>query len=842
VPGENLTRDEARERAGIVATSSYEVLLDLTRGDQTFRSRSTVRFTATPGAATFVDLIAPGVNSIELNGTAIDVRAFHDSRIHLADLAAENTLTIDAECAYMRTGEGLHRFVDPVDKSPYLYTQFEVIDARRMFACFDQPDLKATFAFDVIAPSDWQIVSNSPTPEPVRRSDGTATWAFPPTKPISTYITALIAGPYHRVDSEYRGIKMSVLCRQSLGQFLDADDILDVTRRGFDFFEELFDQPYPFEKYDQIFVPEFNAGAMENAGAVTFLEDYVFRSKVTDAVYERRAETILHELAHMWFGDLVTMRWWDDLWLNESFATYASVKCQAEATRWTNAWTTFANMEKTWAYRQDQLSSTHPIAADIRDIEDVEVNFDGITYAKGASVLKQLVAWVGKEHFFEGLRQYFRTHAWGNTDLHDLLRPVEGVSGRDLSGWAKEWLESAGVNLLRPSFDLDADGRYTRFEVTQEAPAEQPRLRSHRLGIGLYDRSPDGIVLRDRIELDVVGSVTEVPQLTGVAQPDLLMLNDADYTYAKIRLDERSLRTVVEHMGEIRDSLTRTLCWTAAWDMTRDAEMPASDFVSLVLGAVEQETDIGVTQAVLRQAITALHSYATIDHREPGLVALADHLLRMGEAAEPGGDRQLAFLNLLAQVARTPSQLDVFVGLLDGTMTWPDLSVDTDLRWTLLQRLVAMGRRDADDIERELDRDRTASGERRAAAARALIPTSEAKAAAWQAAVVDDDLANALLGATVAGLSIPDHRELMRPFMDDYFSAIPGIYSERTNETAQTIIIGLYPVWLVESATVERTEKFLTSTTLPPALRRLVEEGRDTVLRALRAQECDAQT
>jgi aminopeptidase N len=841
VPGENLTRDEARDRASTVSTRAYEVLLDLTGDAQTFRSRSTITFSAEPGSETFVDLIAPSVRSIELNGAAVDAAsAFVDSRVQLVGLASENVLVIDADCAYMRTGEGLHRFVDPVDKSPYLYTQFEVIDARRMFACFDQPDLKATFAFSVVAPSDWQVVGNSPTPPPVDHGDGTATWTFDATKPISTYITALIAGPYHRVDSEYRGIPMAVLCRQSLSQHLDADAILDVTRRGFDYFETQFDQPYPFEKYDQIFVPEFNAGAMENAGAVTFLEDYVFRSKVTDAVYERRAETILHELAHMWFGDLVTMRWWDDLWLNESFATFASVMCQADATRWTNAWTTFANMEKTWAYRQDQLSSTHPIAADIRDIEDVEVNFDGITYAKGASVLKQLVAWVGREEFLEGLRHYFKDHAWGNTELQDLLRPLEAVSGRDLSGWAKEWLESPGVNLLRPSFELDAAGRYTRLAVLQEAPADQPRLRSHRLAVGLYDRTDDGLVRRQRVELDIVGDTTAVPELVGVQQPDLLLLNDDDLTYAKIRLDDRSRETLIASMGEFRDPLARTLCWAAAWDMTRDAEMSARDFVALVLGAVDRETDIGVTQSVLRQAITALHSFAAPDHRERGLTVVADRLIELGEAAAPGSDRQLAFVNVLAQVARTPAQLDLVAGLLSGTRQWPGLAVDADLRWTLLQRLVAMGRAGSDDVEQELDRDSTATGERRAAAARALIPTVEAKEAAWQAAVVEDSLPNALLGATVAGLAVPDHRELMRGFVDRYFDAAPGVYTQRTNETAQTIVVGLYPMWLIEPDTVTRTEKFLTRTDLQPALRRLVEEGRDSVTRALRAQAFDA--
>jgi aminopeptidase N len=492
-------------------------------------------------------------------------------------VAAENTLRVVANCAYMNTGEGLHRFRDPVDKGTYLYTQFEVADARRVYACFDQPDLKATFQLTVLAPHDWAVFSNAVTPEPrpvPGRSDAAA-WAFEATPPISTYITALVAGAYHVERDVYRRgeveIPMAVACRASLAQHLDAAEIFDVTKRGFDFFLELFDQPYPFSKYDQLFVPEYNAGAMENAGCVTILEDYVFRSKVTDATYERRAETILHELAHMWFGDLVTMRWWDDLWLNESFATYVSVLAQAESTRWTNAWTTFANVEKTWAYRQDQLPSTHPIVADIKDLADVEVNFDGITYAKGASVLKQLVAWVGRDNFFEAIRRYFTRHAWGNTTLADLLGFLEETSGRDLRAWSKEWLQTAGVNVLRPEYTVDEAGTITAFAVTQTAVAEYPTLRSHRIAIGSYDLTDGQIARRHSFELDVAGPRTEVPQLVGTRAADLVLVNDDDLTYAKIRLDPRSLATVARHIGSISDSLPRTLCWSAAWDMCRDA-------------------------------------------------------------------------------------------------------------------------------------------------------------------------------------------------------------------------------------------------------------------------------
>ena len=491
MPGENLTRTEAQERAAIVDVQSYEVELDLTRGAETFGSTTRVRFTATPGASTFIDAITKAVHSVELNGTALDVAAVNDGvRIQLADLQQQNELVVVADALYTNTGEGLHRFVDPVDDEVYLYSQFEVPDSRRMFAVFEQPDLKAEFTFTVTAPARWQVVSNSPTPEP--RVDGDiATWAFPPTTRISSYITALVAGPYEVVrdeltSSDGRTIPLGIFTRKSLAEYLDPEYIFDITRKGFTYYESKFAVPYPFDKYDQLFVPEFNAGAMENAGAVTFTETYVFRSKVTDAIKERRVVTILHELAHMWFGDLVTMKWWNDLWLNESFAEWASTIATAEATEWTEAWTTFQAMEKSWAYRQDQLPSTHPIVATINDLEDVQVNFDGITYAKGGSVLKQLVAWVGIDAFFAGVSAYFVKHHHGNTELKDLLVELEATSGRELGEWSKLWLETAGVNTLRPEIETDESGVITSFAVLQEAPTDYPTLRPHRLAIGLY--------------------------------------------------------------------------------------------------------------------------------------------------------------------------------------------------------------------------------------------------------------------------------------------------------------------------------------------------------------------
>ncbi|MDO8107247.1 aminopeptidase N [Isoptericola sp. b441] len=852
MPGQNLTRDEARTRA-VMTVASYDVALDLTTGPTTFRSTTVVRFSAPAGMSTFVDLIAPTVHEVVLNGRALEVaEVFADSRIALESLAADNELRVVADCAYMNTGEGLHRFVDPVDGEVYLYSQFEVADSRRVFAVFEQPDLKASFTFTVTAPDHWTVVSNSPTPEPEPLGEGAARWSFDPTPPLSSYVTAIIAGPYHRhagtissVDG--RTLPAAVLCRASLAEHLDAEEILAITQAGFGFYEERFGRPYPFAKYDQVFVPEFNAGAMENAGAVTFLESYVFRSKVPDATVERRAITILHELAHMWFGDLVTMRWWDDLWLNESFAEYASTLAAAEATRWTTAWTTFSSLEKSWAYRQDQLPSTHPIVADIRDLEDVEVNFDGITYAKGASVLKQLVAWVGEEQFFAGVRAYFAKHAWGNTELRDLLAELEVTSGRDLASWSRLWLEQAGVTLLRPLVEVDAHGVVTHAEVAQEVPTEHPVQRPHRLVVAGYDLLPDGDGSRFtrtlRAELDVRGPRTPVPDLVGRAHPDLVLVNDEDLAYAKVRLDRASFAAATEHLSEFGDTLPRALVWAAAWDMTRDAEVPGETFAELVLRNVGDESDSTVVLVLLRQLATTVDLYLAPDRRAEVARATADQLLALARSARPGSDTQLQLVKAFAARAVDPTQLDALAALLDGSGPLPGLTVDTDLRWELLTGLVAGGRAGEAEIAAQLATDATATGERAAAAARAALPTAQAKAAAFEAAVHDTSLANALQTATIAGLTrVPDpdrRRELLEPLVEPYFASLVDVWATRTNETAQNVVTGLFPTTLAGTGVdvLGPADAWLADhPDAPPALRRLVAESRDGVRRALTAQ------
>lgn len=847
MPGENLTRIEAQQRRAIVDTHSYEVQLDLTKGPEVFGSRTVVRFSATEGAETFIDLIAREVRSISLNGTEIATSAFADSRIVLTDLAAQNELVVEADCLYTNTGEGLHRFVDPVDGEVYLYSQFEVPDSRRVFAVFEQPDLKATFAFSVTAPEPWQVVSNSPTPDPKKHGDGTATWRFEPTPRISSYITALIAGPYEATFSELtsasgRVIPLGVYARKSLWPHMDADYVFEKTRQGFSYFEDKFDYAYPFAKYDQLFVPEFNAGAMENAGAVTFTETYVFRSKVTDAIKERRVVTILHELAHMWFGDLVTMKWWNDLWLNESFAEWASTIATAEATEWTEAWTTFNAMEKTWAYRQDQLPSTHPVVAEINDLEDVQVNFDGITYAKGGSVLKQLAAWVGIDQFFAGVAQYFKTHEWSNTELGDLLAELEKTSGRELGTWSKKWLETAGVNTLSPEITADDSGVITRFAIVQTAPADYPTIRPHRLGVGFYSVDGDALVRVHHTELDVDGDLTEVPELKGLAQPDLVLLNDEDLAYAKIRLDDRSLQTAIEHLGKISDPLARSLVWGAAWDQTRDAEASASDYVDLVLRNIGSETESTTVRTTLAQLQLAANSYVSPDKRDSTRARVADALWKLAEGAEAGSDSQLQFVTAFASAAATPTQWEQVRRVRDRDVTFAGLDIDTDLSWQLLVSLAAGGVVTASDIDDALAADNTAKGGEFAAQAKAALPTLEARRAAWSSLIDSDDLPNTIVRSSAAGFTNPAGVALLGDFVQPYFDMLLPIWESRTYQIAQYLIVGLYPAALANAQLRDATRAWLAANAeAPAALRRLVNENVAGVERALAVQERDAE-
>ncbi|MBB5934921.1 aminopeptidase N [Streptomyces zagrosensis] len=861
MPGENLTQEEARSRADLLTVDAYDIALDLRSaigprdpagGPRTFRSTTTIRFRcAEEGASSFADLLAPSITAVTLNGRDLDPATVYDgSRLALTGLAADNVLTVDAQCAYSKTGQGLHRFVDPEDSEVYLYTHVEPADARRIFTSFEQPDLKAPFTVAVTAPDGWTVLSNGDRASEPTAADGGGTHTrFVTTQPISTYITAVVAGPYHYERDHYSrtfkdgttlDIPLGALCRKGLAKHFDAADIFTVTKQGLDFFHDRFDFPYPFGKYDQAFVPEYNIGAMENPGCVTFREEYVFRGKVTQASYEARTNTLLHEMAHMWFGDLVTMQWWDDLWLKESFADFMGAYALVGATRFTDGWITFANRRKSWAYRADQLSSTHPVTATIRDLEDAKLNFDGITYAKGASVLKQLVAYVGEESFLEGARRYFKRHAYGNTTLADLLSVLHETSGRDMAAWSAAWLQTAGVNALTPQATYDAAGTITELAVLQEASDSHPTLRPHRVAVGLYRRADGELKRYARAELDVAGPRTVVAELAGAERPDLILVNDDDLTYCKIRFDEGSLATLRGHLGELADPMARALCWSALWNLTRDGLMPARDFLALVEAFSGMETDIGVLHMVQSWAGYALAHYAAPGTREQAGQTLAQGALRELRLAEPGSGHQLTWARFFAGVASTEPDLQLLSGLLAGNAKVDGLEVDQELRWTFLTTLAAYGAADAAQINAELARDNTASGKRHQVRCLTARPSAEVKAEAWTSIVDRDELSNALVEATIAGLNQPHQRELLAPFAPTYLQALERVWQERSIEIALTIVNGLFPILQGDQATLDSVEEWLTKhADAAPALRRLVAEGRDDLARALHAQSCD---
>jgi aminopeptidase N len=846
MPAENLTRIEAAERAELVEVQSYTVELDLLKGEEVFGATTTVKFTSNLiGASTFIDAITAKVHRVTLNGKDLNVSVADGIRIQLDNLQANNELVVVSDNPYMHTGEGLHRFVDPVDQEVYLYTQFEVPDSRRMFAVFEQPDLKATFQFTVSAPSNWKLISNSPTPAPVDRGDGTAIWVFAPTPRISSYITALIAGPYSEwrdelVSSDGRTIPLGVYGRSSLAKYIDADYIFEKTKAGFVFFEEQFQYPYPFEKYDQLFVPDFNAGAMENAGAVTITESYVFRGAVNGYIKERRIITVLHELAHMWFGDLVTMRWWNDLWLNESFAEYASYLATAEATEYTEAWTTFTSHEKSWAYREDQMPSTHPVVANIRDLEDVQVNFDAITYAKGGSVLRQLVAWVGQENFMKGLASYFKKHAFGNAELVDLLTELELTSGRELRDWSKLWLETSGVNTLRAELTEEA-GKITSFAVAQSHHVDYPTLRPHRLGIGYYNLENGKLVRTHRVEIDIDGASTDVPELVGTERPALILLNDGDLAYAKLRLDDISWQTTLHHLADFSDSQARALLWGAAWDSTRDAEADPKEFIHLVLKNIATESNATAMMTLLNQLVTVATMYLKPENRAEYKAKIGDALIEMARKAEAGSEPQLQFLKFFPRFASTAEHAVALRGLLEGTEKLQGREIDTDLKWDLLTGLVTLGAADEAEIDAMLATDNTANGQKVAAMAKAAIPTAEAKAKTWNTAVHSDEWSNTILQYSTLGFSRGATAELLAPYVDKYFADVLKMWNTKTFKMAEYAIVNLYPISLATSDLAEKTRKFLDTpeVTAIPALRRLLVENLDPIDRALKVQAQD---
>ncbi|WP_306328692.1 aminopeptidase N [Streptomyces venezuelae] len=823
-----LTRDEAQTRAQLLDVQHYSVDLDLTTGDETFESTTLVRFTARTAGDTFVELKPETLHAALLDDEPLDVTTLEENRLPLSVTAGEHVLRISTTMRYSRTGEGMHRFTDPSDGESYVYTQLFMEDVQRVFAAFDQPDLKAVFELTVTAPDGWTVLANGITE---RQPDGR--WKAAATPPLSTYFVCVAAGPWHSVHTEHAGLPFGIHCRRSLAPHLDADadEILAVTKACFDRFHEKFEEPYPFDSYDQAFVPEFNAGAMENPGLVTFRDEFVFRSAVTVTERQTRAMIIAHEMAHMWFGDLVTLRWWDDIWLNESFAEYMGYQTVNEACSdlFPDTWVDFGVTRKAWGYEADQRPSTHPVAPDPDSVPDTAsalLNFDGISYAKGASALRQLVTWLGEKDFLAGINIHFKRHKFGNATLADFIDNLAAATDRDVHAWAEQWLRTTGVDTLTPALT----GAGLHWQLTVDRDGSRP----HRVAVGLYDRDPSGdLVPRERRELDV--PQTEPADLTG-PRPALVVLNDQDLTYAKLRFDETSAEAALRGISRIPDALTRAVVWNALRDMVRDGDLAPADYLQVALAHLTEETELALVQGVLGFARTQIADrYVTEDERPAALSTIrqiARALLRRTEDGEAPGLR-LTAVRALIDSATTPDQIASWLD--EGTVHGgPEL--DPELRWRILARLAVLGATDEPTIAAELERDPSATGQEGAARCRASLPAAEAKAAAWSALFDTDDLSNYLFTATAQGFWQPEQAELVREYVPRFYPAAVALGARRGAAMAEAAGRHAFPSYAIDPESLALGEHHLTSDTMVPALRRKLVDQLDDLARALRAR------
>ncbi|MER5211517.1 aminopeptidase N [Streptomyces sp. NPDC002838] len=826
-----LTRDEAQTRAKLLDVHRYTIDLDLTCGDDSFDSRTVIRFTVRAdqdATDTFVEVKPAELRSVTLDGQPLDPETLDGNRLPLKNLTpGEHELRVDAGMRYSRTGEGMHRFTDPTDDETYVYTQLFMEDVQRVFAAFDQPDLKAVFELSVKAPEGWTVLANSITG---RQDDGT--WRAAPTPLISTYLVAVAAGPWHSVRTEHHGLPFGIHCRRSLAPHLDADadEILDITRACYDRYHEKFEEPYPFDSYDQAFVPEFNAGAMENPGLVTFRDEFVYRSAVTDTERQTRAMVIAHEMAHMWFGDLVTLKWWDDIWLNESFAEYMGYQTLTEATRFTDTWVDFGVARKAWGYDADQRPSTHPVAPEaVDDTASALLNFDGISYAKGASALRQLVAWLGEKDFLAGINTHFARHKFANATLADFIDSLAAHTDRDVHAWADAWLRTTGVDTLTPR--ITPDGGTCTLTV------DHTGSRPHHIAVGLYDRdvADEGrhLILRERIDLDLPQTTTHPIG----KRPALLLLNDGDLAYAKIRFDPESFTTLTAALSGLPEPLTRAVAWNALRDAVRDGELPPTAYLEAARTHLPHERDLAVVQGVLAFASAQIADrYLTPETRPAALATLASlcrDLIRRTEDGDNPGLRLIAVRHFI-DVAAHPDTIAAW--LTDGTVPGgPEL--DPELRWRVLGRLAVLGATDEAAIAAELDRDPSATGQEGAARCRAALPEPDAKAKAWQAMFATDDLSNYLFTATAQGFWQPEQADLVRQYVPRYYEDAVAVAARRGPAIAEAAGRWAFPGYAIDTETLRQGEQCLREADPIPALRRKLADQLDDLARALRVQQ-----
>ena len=834
-----LTQEEAESRAARLSNVSYEIDLRLTRGAESYHGEVVARFDLSGDGEIFLDLTGRNIERLEVNGQTVEQPRWDGRRLTLGAelLAATNTVRVAYENEYDHSGDGFHQFIDPEDGEEYLYSNFEPYAAHRLFPCFDQPDVKATYRLSVTAPEQWVLIANTNEQSSEAAGEGLVRHVFPETKPFSTYLFALIVGPFHAFRDRHGEVDLGFFCRRSLVEHVDEDELFEVTKQGLDFYAAFFDYPYPFGKYDQIFVPEFNAGAMENVAAVTHSERLVFRDPPTENQRLGRAETLLHEMAHMWFGNLVTMRWWNDLWLNESFATYMAYLALVEATRFKTGWQAFNSGMKGWAYRQDQLVTTHPIAGEIADTDQTFLNFDGITYGKGAAVIKQLVASMGIDGFREGMRIYFRRHEYGNTTLSEFLDALgEGV-GRDLHEWARVWLETPSLNTLAARWESDGD-RVSAMTLVQSAPEDYPTLRPHHAEIALVRDRGDGAAEIVAIPASIDGETAEVPEAVGRPAPSLVFPNHNDHAFVKIALDEISLDYVREHLERIDDPLLRQLIWQALWNMVRDQQLKSTEYIDLAAAKAARETDHELIETILATLTASIARYVPEEQKIPSAHRISELAWEALNAVDDG-DLRIMWARTLIGLAITPGDIERTGQLADGTLTVEGLTIDQDMRWSIAASYVAYGLDGAQQrVAAERERDPSDRGQRALLRCETSAPDAATKQAAWDRFEGDHYGSLHLTASAMSGFHWSAQRDLLEPYTERYFERLPEIFRERENEFASSYYGALWPGYRVERSLLERSERLLDEIGDElPLLRRSLRESNDDLLRAMRCRE-----
>ena len=841
----SLTQSEARSRASLIRDCSYLLELDCVGDPDSYRFRVVIEFRAQPGSSTFLDAQVDRIEELLWQGKPLGLEALGGQRIHLSDLAPHNVLEVRGRSAYQRAGLGLHLAVDQADGERYLYSDFEPAEAHRVFPCFDQPDIKAPITLRMRVPQDWTVISAEPgVAGKAADAEGARWWDFPPTPPLSPYVLGIAAGRLHAVRKQHHGIDLALYSPLSLGQDLEkaAPEVFEITGQGLDFYRELYRMPYPFSKYDQVFCLEKVNGAMESPGCVTITDRMIYRGRPSARESSLRAEVILHEMAHMWFGDLVTLRWWDDLWLNESFATFMAAVAQDRATGFTDAWTYWATAFKQVAVEEDQHTTSHPVVTAVPDVEAVHLNFDRITYQKGAAVLRQLAAWVGEEAFFDAIHAHLERHRFGNAEFKDLLEALEETSGRDVFAWSRSWLETVGINTLRIEIGGGAERvgeTITSATVNQTASSAQPTLRSHRIGVGLYDWLEGRLGRRRGFEVDVAGPTTPVPELLGEGRPPLLLPNDGALSYAKVRLDPVSLATVEDHLGSVQDPLARAVVWDCMWDMVRDAELPASRYVRMVARHLTSETDGSLVPTVLGGARSALSRYAASGVGDRLEAELADACSLALSHSEAGSPEQLTWLRAFIAAAVTDTQLRHCQEMLDGRRVLDGVALDLELRWRLVTALAARGRMDQDAVQRMRRADPTSTGVVRGLAAQGAMPSATAKEEVFSYLFTDDSAtveAAIWIGRAFSGIRRDD---LLLPFIPRFFTALDASRAHRGPDFARDLAYWFLPALPPSPELVAALHGQLGRSDLPADLRRIFQDGLEEAERAVRARAVD---